>query len=307
MTTLAILGAASQIARDFIRQKNGTYDLFLFSRAPSSLQAWLNAEKIQATALDYAAFGQENYEVILNFVGVGDPARAAQMGAAIFDVTHQFDSIALDYLRGSSGTRYIFLSSGAVYGTQFLQPADLNTAASIPVNALTAQDYYSVAKLHAEARHRAAGNLPVVDIRVFNYFSRTIDITQRFFITDMLRTVLADKIFETSEQTMQRDFLIPPDFCALVTAILKSAPRNIAVDAYSSEPIEKFALLEAMHERFGLQYRVVPSAQTVQATGAKPAYFSKNRRASEFGYTPQFSSLAGVLQESAALLDNSRR
>lgn len=42
---------------------------------------------------------------------------------------------------------------------------------------------------------------------------------------------------------------------------------------------------------------------TVNATGAKPHYYSLNRKAAEFGYQPARSSLEGIVAEAAAILN----
>ena len=79
-----------------------------------------------------------------------DPVQAAAMGASIFDVTLKYDEMALDYVRQHPHCRYIFLSSGAAYGSSFDEPVDENTKAVIAINNLQPQDWYAVAKLHAE-------------------------------------------------------------------------------------------------------------------------------------------------------------
>jgi nucleoside-diphosphate-sugar epimerase len=303
---IGVLGATSHIAKDFILSAVGAgYELFLFSRRPLEVSAWLAAHTtlpIAPASVAYEEFRAYSYDAIVNFVGSGDPARIASMGAAILDVTQEYDALALDHLKRHPQTRYIFLSSGAAYGSTFIHPADQNTQAQIPINNLTAQDYYSVAKLYAETRHRTLAPLPIVDIRVFNYFSRTTDIAARYFVTDILRAIRDGRELETGSATMYRDFLGPEDFFALVDCVLRAPPANGAVDAYSREPVEKFALLEAMQREFGLRYKVTPSPPGVTATGAKPTYYSRNHKAEEFGYRPHFTSLESVLAESRALL-----
>jgi nucleoside-diphosphate-sugar epimerase len=307
MTRIAILGATSQIAKDYILGAIGEGDTFLlYSRHPQEVQAWLTGAGVElsrAIPCAYDAFGTEEYDAVINFVGIGDPAKAKTMGADIFDVTRHYDKLASAYVQKHPQTRYVFLSSGAVYGTTFLEPATADTASQIGINTLSPQEYYSVAKLYAEARHRAMADLPIVDIRVFNYFSRTLELDARFFVTDILRAIRDGVEFETGSTTMQRDFLIPSDFCALVKAILQSPPTNTSVDAYSKAPVEKFELLEAMKAELCLRYRVTPSPPLLTATGAKPAYYSKNRKAETLGYYPQFTSVDGVIAEGRMLLD----
>lgn len=307
MTNIAILGATSQIARDYILGAVGGGDtLFLYGRRPQEVRAWLTVAGIDSSRVmpcAYDAFGTEEYDAVVNFVGIGDPAKARAMGAGIFEVTSHYDALACAYVQKRPQTRYVFLSSGAVYGTTFLEPATADTPSQIAINALSPQEYYSVAKLYAEARHRAMADLPIVDIRVFNYFSRTLDLDARFFVTDILRAIRDGVEFETGSAAMQRDFLIPDDFCALVKAILQSPPANAAVDAYSKAPVDKFELLEAMRVEFGLRYRVTASPPLLIATGAKPAYYSLNRKAETFGYRPRFTSIEGVIAEGRILLD----
>lgn len=307
MTTIAVLGATSQIAKDFVLRDLG-HELFLFSRRPEEIRAWLDGRSLpEFPSLPYAEFRHRRYDAIINFVGSGDPARTAAMGAEIMDITSAFDALVLDYLKYDSSAQYVFLSSGAVYGSNFLDPVDIGTPAAIPINSMGPQDFYSIAKLHAEAKHRAMRDHAIVDVRIFNYFSRDTDIGKRFFVTDMLRAVRDGVVFETNSQTMHRDFLIPEDFSRLITSILNSSPINAVADAFSRCPVEKFELIDAMSRSFGLQSRIVPAPDIVTATGVKLNYFSRSRRAEIFGYHPQFTSLEGVIGESQALLEKLRQ
>ena len=191
---IAILGATSQIAKDLVLSfsAQSNHELALFARRPEAVKQWLTGVGLSGryTVADFAVFGADrNFDAILNFVGVGNPAQAAAMGASIFDVTLQYDERALAYVRQHPDCRYLFLSSGAAYGSTFDEPADENTKAVVAINHLQPQDWYAVAKLHAECRHRSLKHLPIVDIRVFNYFSHTQDISARFLITDILRAI----------------------------------------------------------------------------------------------------------------------
>ena len=302
MNTIAVLGATSHIAKDYIRLALAAgYDMRLFSRRPGEVADWLSdmpAFVGQAASLDYCNFTKGRYDAILNFVGSGDPARTAKMGAEVFDVTETFDRMASEALRRSPQTRYLFLSSGAAYGLTFLEPVTAATPARLSLNAFSSQEYYSVAKLYAECRHRAQVDHAIVDLRVFGYFSHTANSGARFFISDILRAIQSGTELETGEVTMWRDYMTPKDFFALVEAVLASPPANCALDTYSRAPVEKFALLDAFDEEFGLRYRVVTSPVVVTATGAKPMYYSLNRKAAEFGYSPRVTALEGVISES---------
>ena len=303
---IAILGATSQIAKDLIVSFSNEKDkqLHLFARRPDDVTKWLNDVGLSERYLvdDFGAFGTQEFDAILNFVGVGNPAQAAAMGASIFDVTLQYDELALNYVRQHPECRYIFLSSGAAYGSSFDAPVDVNTKAIIPINSLQPQDWYGAAKLYAECRHRAHPELSIIDIRVFNYFSRTQDMNARFLITDIVRAIRDKTVFQTSAEYMVRDFIGPSDFYQLVTAILRSTPTNDVVDCYSKAPIDKPNLLASIQEQFGLQYELVNASTGVNASGSKSHYYSLNKRANNFGYQPSFNSLDGISQEIKELL-----
>ena len=303
---IAILGATSQIAKDLVLSfvAQSSHELVLYARRPEVVSQWLARVGLSEryTVADFAAFSAEEYfDAILNFVGVGNPARTAAMGASIFDITLKYDEMALGYVRTHPQCRYLFLSSGAAYGSNFETPADADTKATIDINHLQPQDWYGVAKLHAECRHRALAPLPIVDIRVFNYFSHTQDMEARFLITDIVRAIRDKAVLKISADHMARDYIGPDDFYQLVNAILTSPASNVVMDCYSKAPIHKPTLLAAMQEKFGLQYELVKSDSGVNATGAKPCYYSVDKRAESFGYVPRNTSLETLFSQMLGL------
>jgi nucleoside-diphosphate-sugar epimerase len=303
---IAILGATSQIAKDLIVSFATSHDyaLHLFARRPDEVSAWLNASGLSERypSSPYVEFPSQQFDAVINFVGVGNPAHTAAMGNAIFEITRQYDQLALDYLQAHSSCRYIFLSSGAAYGSGFADPANRNTPAVIAINNLAAHEWYGVAKLYAECRHRALSNLSIFDIRVFNYFSHTQDISARFLITDILRAIRDQMVLQTSADYIVRDFIHPNDFYQLVVTLLSAPAANAAVDAYSRAPVDKPSFLAAMQQCFGLQYEIIASPTGLNATGGKPHYYSLNTRAADFGYQPSLTALESVLQESEKII-----
>lgn len=304
---IAIFGATSQIAKDLVLSfaAQSSHELVLYARRPEVVWRWLTSGDLagQYAVADFAAFNADkHFDAILNFVGVGNPAQAAAMGASIFDVTLKYDEMALDYVRQHPNCRYIFLSSGAAYGSSFDEPVGVNTKAVIAINNLQPQDWYAVAKLHAECRHRSLPQLPIVDIRVFNYFSRTQDMDARFLMTDIVRAIRDKTVLQTSSEYIVRDFLHPADFYQLISVLLMAPAINKVVDCYSLAPIDKPTLLTAMKEKFGLRYELIETTAGINATGSKSHYYSINTRAADFGYQPAFTSLKGVLQELQGVL-----
>ena len=305
---IAILGATSQIAKDLVLSlpAQSNHELVLYARRPDAVAQWLTRVGLAGryTVAAFTAFGpDEHFDAILNFVGVGNPAQAVAMGASIFDVTLKYDEMALGYVRQHPDCRYIFLSSGAAYGSSFDSPADENTKAVIAINNLQPQDWYAVAKLHAECRHRSLAHLPIIDIRVFNYFSHTQDISARFFITDILRAIQSGETLMITPENIVRDYIGPDDFFKLISLILESPATNNVFDCYTKAPVDKMTLLSKMKEYFGLSYAMQKEQVGINATGVKVNYFSQNFRASIFGYVPSLNSLETVYKESEKLLN----
>jgi nucleoside-diphosphate-sugar epimerase len=208
----------------------------------------------------------------------------------------------LEYVKSHHECRYIFLSSGAAYGSSFERPVGNHSVASIAINDLLPQDWYAVSKLYAECRHRALPHLKIVDIRIFNYFSHTQDLSARFFITDLLRAIKSNETFLTSPDNIVRDYIGPDDFYQLIDCIMKSSIKNDVVDCCSKAPIDKFTLLKILQKKFQLKYEFNRQPLMVNATGIKANYYSVNKKVLDFGYQPRFTSLDLVVSEIAAYL-----
>ena len=299
---IAILGATSQIAQDLILSfsKNQDYDFLLFGRNIGLLEKWVNSENLDSKyqVQPYASFNNsQEYHVIINFVGIGNPVKAQKMGSDIFKITEQYDDMALSYIKSHKQTKYIFLSSGAVFGGDYQEPVNENTVAMIDVNSLDSTDWYSIAKLYAEAKHRSLPNLSIVDVRVFNYFSHKQDMSARFLITDIVRAIKNKKVFKTSAENIVRDFITPPDFYHLILSIINSKEMNISLDCYTKSPVSKFDLLSELESKFGLRYEIDKNINTVNATGVKLNYYSTNDKAKNISYKPKVTSLNGIIKQ----------
>jgi nucleoside-diphosphate-sugar epimerase len=298
---IAIFGATSEIAKDLILSfaEYSPDHLTLFARKVDAVHEWLSCSEFASRfkVRHFNSFdNQEHFDVLINFVGVGNPAQAVAMGASILDITLQYDNMALAYLAENPTCKYIFLSSGAVYGSIFKSPANENAQAHININNLMAQDWYAIAKLYAECRHRALLDLVIIDIRIFNYFSHTQNMNSQYFISEVVRSLFNNSIFETSSDELNRDYLNPKDFFQLITSLIK-VKENTVVDAYSIAPISKFELLESLRDRYGLRYQINNKFSSLNSTGLKLNYFSINKRAEKYGYKPSLTSLEGVFKE----------
>lgn len=305
---VAIFGASSHIAKDLIGSfaNSAAYQCHLFVRDVQALDPKIRsvADNRSFPVSEYAGFDQDGcFDAIINFVGVGDPARAKAMGAQIFEVTERYDQLAMSYLKKNPACRYIFLSSGAAYGESFDVPVTESTKATFSINSLQSQDWYSVAKFCAECRHRAQPDMNIVDVRVFGYFSCGQSADARFLLSDVLRSLKTGELLGVSPENMVRDYLVPADFFQLIESILSAPPLNDVVDCYTLEAIDKFSLLSSISAAFGLKFEVVGEQAKVNATGAKSNYYSLNRNAERLGYVPRESSLSGILKEVEAYLE----
>jgi len=299
---IAILGATSQIAQDLILSfsKCKDYDFSIFGRNVALLQKWINSESLsdKYQVQEYSEFANhQKYDVIINFVGIGDPVKAQKMGSDIFKITEEYDDMALEYLKQHKKTKYIFLSSGAVYGGNYQEPVNKDTVAIIDINNLKSTDWYAISKLYAEAKHRSLSELSIIDVRVFNYFSHTQDMNARFLITDIVRALKNNNIFITSPENIVRDYITPPDFFNLIQSILKYKSVNLAVDCRTKSPIDKFSILSELEDKFGLQYEILESNDVLNATGKKLNYFSFSNSSVEIGFVPSKTSLEGIVEE----------
>jgi nucleoside-diphosphate-sugar epimerase len=303
---IAILGATSEIAKDIINLlgKNPQYQLRLFSRRPELVSQWASSLDLSAQPLSLSLDQfdhSDQFDAIINFIGAGNPQRIQQIGDEILDVTHQYDNMAINYLQRFPKCRYIFLSSGSIFGPDFALPVDMNSCASLKGNTLLASNWYSKAKLAAECEHRLHNDLSIVDIRVFNYFSRSQNLLSNFLITDIARAIQAGSILLTSSENIVRDYIHPTDFFSLLIATLHAEPLNTALDCYSQSPVDKLTLLNALQEHFDLQFQFTETGVDQNPTGSKSNYYSLNKSAASLGYEPNYSSLSGILLEMNSL------
>jgi nucleoside-diphosphate-sugar epimerase len=308
---IAILGATSEIAKDLILSfsAKSTNEFVLFARDRAKIETWCKKVGIKKEylCLEYQHFDtNDHFDAIINFVGSGNPAKTLAMGSAIFDVNKKFDDLALTYLKKHPYCRYLYMSSGAAYGSSFESPANQQTKSLIDINNFHAQDFYSFSKFYSECRHRVLQDYLIFDVRIFNYFSSTQDLSSSFLIADMMRAILGNTVLSVSSDNIARDFLHPQDFYQLINAILSSRPVNDIVDAYTISPVNKIELLDTMKTEFGLNYTISSSSADVSPARLKLNYYSLNRRAADFGYTPTFSSLSTVLQQAQEAIERQK-
>jgi nucleoside-diphosphate-sugar epimerase len=280
---IAVLGATGYVGRSigWLLADEG-HAVALFARNPEKLsdQAWPPGVELR----DLAGFDAADFSLVINAIGAGDPARVSSMGADILDVTTFWDQRVLDSM--GPLTRYVFLSSGAVYGAQFDQPVRADSEISLPVNFLNRVPPYTLAKLQAELRHRFARSRAILDLRIFGYADPSIDLSGGFFLAQLARSIRDRKAFVTSSDDMVRDYAGVRELRALIQAWESAGAPNCPLDLYTTSPVGKHDLLKIFKARYDLQIDYITDTAS-SPTGAKRFYASAYRAAADFGFQPE--------------------
>ena len=256
---IAILGATSHIAKGLIYNlgRGGEYDLRLFARSPDRVDEFLAgiglSGRFQAKAFD--EFDKDSYVAIVNCVGIGDPGKLKDAASAIFRITETFDNLVLGHLERHQESLYINFSSGAVYGTDFTSPVGDDSRAVFNINPMDPGAYYGIAKLHSETKHRALKDFRIVDLRIFGYFSRFIDLDAKYMISEIVSCILHGKEFVTNPEDIVRDYIHPEDLASLVKLCIDKSDLNDAFEVASLQPARKLEILEKFSS-YGLKYTV---------------------------------------------------
>lgn len=305
---IAILGATSHIAKGLIYNfsRSGTNELCLFARSLERVQDFLRSIRSEKGfhLKSFDELNKEKYDIIINCIGISSASDFRERVSLYFKLTEDFDNLVLDYMNDYSDTLYINFSSGAVYGTDFRVPADELIYSRWDINHISEADYYGIAKLNSEAKHRALKGLNIVDLRVFSYFSRFIDLKSRFLLTEIISCTKEGKEFVTGPDNIVRDYVHPKDLHSLVEKCVDKKTINDVFDVYSLQPVKKFEILDYFVAEYGLKYKVRDDMKIAAITGTKDNYYSINRKAKDIGYNPQFTSMDSITQESLTILES---
>jgi len=303
---IAILGATSHVAKGLIAGflGSGYTGLTLFARSAPKVHAFLDAlgDFLPVPVSPFSEFSGGDFDVVINCVGIGDPGKLRQELVSIFAITESFDNLVLQYLEGHPDCLYVNFSSGAAYGQDFSQPVSEQSPARYDINELSSGDFYGIAKAYSEAKHRALTNRHIVDLRIFGYFSRYIDLDTKYLMCEVVSCLKSGAEFVTGSGDIVRDYVHPEDLFTLVENCIALPGINDVYDVYSLRSVAKFELLGSFAAHFGLKYRVERDFTAVTATGNKDHYYSINQKAQQAGYQPRFESLECLIQETKTLL-----
>ena len=304
---IAIFGSTGHIGKNLISFfiKNNDFKIFLFSRDIKKFESLKMIFSDTMSFNTYDDFGKNEYDVIINCVGISNPNTFEKNSRSIFDIAEFYDTMVLDYLKNFPTTLYINLSSGAVFGGEFDKPVDDSSTYKFDVNGINKGEMYSVSKMYLESRHRSLPDLNIIDLRIFGFFSRFIDVNAGFFMSELLRALKNKSEFITDKKDFVRDYVNPNDFYDLTKNCITNKKINDVFDVYSKEIISKFQILEECFNKFDLKFKLVEKIESISPTGMKKNYYSLSRKAEKINYSPQFSSLETILNESSLFLENS--
>ena len=311
---IAILGATSHIAKGLIFRFLGKDEvhLDLYTRSSSRMMDFLNSIKKNSSKSylihqGYSDFLTNSHDVVINCVGVGTQNKLKGNYSLYFTVTEKYDNMVIDYLlKKNPDALYISFSSGAVYGRDFSEPATRNTINSLLVNDLKPTDYYAIARLNAETKHRALSHLNIVDLRLFSFFSRFIDLTDNYFMTELLNCVINKDTFHTNKQNMIRDFIHPQEIFILLKKCLEIPIINQAFDIRSRKPVDKWSIINYFQDQFGLKIKTDETDSCDSGTGSKENYYSNYKNTGEIGFRTISTSMETIQQETAIILNQNQ-
>lgn len=258
MLSVLVFGASSQIARDTI-DNNWLNEIacdriVLFGRSVPQLESYyehLIDSRRQVKCATYNDwFNYSNIfqpAIALNFVGRGSPKSVSALDKEFLLQTDRLDRLLIDWAEQSSERKYIYFSSGAVYGSLIGQQgvtfADL-------VSAIDTSDIYRKSKLNAEDNH-SRSKAKIIDLRIFCYCPKQWSAKSDFFVDQLISHIKSCDVMTIDPRDFKRDFC---DYEAVRQALQHLITRvdGGRYDISSSQPISKLELLKSLAIPFGL-------------------------------------------------------
>lgn len=305
MNKIAIFGSTGHIGKNLISffANDCNYDLILFSRNSKKNKMLDNLFPESSLVIEeYDKFESGEYDIIINCVGITNPVDMTKYYFKILKVSEFYDNKIINFLKKSPSSLYINMSSGVVYDTKFDSPVDDITSTILDINHHDSVQYYALSKINSETKHRSYSELNIIDLRIFNFFSRYVELNSGFFITELINAIRNNVKFITNDTDFVRDYINPYDFFSLIKNCMQTNNINDTFDVYSKEPISKSRILEVMSNRFNLEVEIIDKDTFSSPTGFKKNYYSTSRKAAKISYEPKYSSLETILSEAEVLL-----
>ena len=303
---IAIFGATGHIGKNltYYFSQNKKNNLVLFGRNKKKMQKIMKEiiPENEYSFTGYDEFNNKKYDVIINCIGIGNSKNILQ-NKDVLKITEYYDDKILEYMKNKKSVIYINFSSGAIFGQTIESPINESSLASINVNKLNKGSYYAISKLYSEMKHRNLKNLNIVDLRVFSFFSRFINLEGEFLMSNITKSITNNKKLVTDKNNIIRDYVHPEDLFQIITKCIKKRKINTALDISSKKPISKFSLLKSLAEKYELKYILSNKIKT-SSTGLKTKYYSKSKKSAELKITPKYTSIQTILMELKFLINS---
>lgn len=293
---IAILGATGHLAKCALWawSQDMNNEFYLFSRKKDKLKTLIkDFSGLKYHLIEgYDMFASYKYDVIFNGTGFWDMPGC--ISAEVFTLTEEFDKIILEYQKLHPLTKAIHISSGAVYSGRYDLPVEENSQAVLEVNHIKVGDFYSIAKINSEAKHRAHSEFSIIDLRLFGFFSRFMDLEYHYLLSAIISCLKSKKVFTCVGDNFWRDYIHMDDFSNLLLGICKQEYINEAIDVRSTRPISRDDMIKLFVNEYGLSVKIEEDKDMISKTGTKPYYYS-HRETSV--YIPRFSSEEALREE----------
>ena len=296
---VGILGGTGHIGKNLIYyfSKNDKYELNLFSRDVTSTKNITNEFK-NINVDNYDKLNTYELDTVINCVGISNPTKILDDKIDFKKITDKYDEQVLLYLKKFSDSLYINISSGAVYGENFTN----NVNEKSTITTMQEINPYAESKISIEKKHRKLSDNNIIDLRVFNFFSRYINLNTNFLLCQLVNAIKNKTIFITDSNDITRDFIHPSDFFNLIEKCIKKNTINDVFDVYSKKPISKFEIIDLFEKKYDLGFKITNNIIEISPTGVKQNYFSSSQKAGKIGYEPEFTSFETIQDEIKFLL-----
>lgn len=293
---IAILGATGHVSKCALwaYSNNPENEFFLFSRSKDKTERMMKGFSGLSYRIieGYELFAQNKYDVIFNGTGFWDGPDANPLD--MFYLTEKFDNMIIQYQIDNPECISIHISSGAAYLNDYKVPIDDDTYSRLNINSIGKGDYYSVAKINSEVKHRAYAGLNIVDLRLFGFFSRFMSLEYKYLLSAIISCIKEHRRLTCVGSNFWRDYIHLEDFRTVLEGISNQSRLNIGIDIRSTNPISRDDMVSLFQNEYGLMVEWKDDDSLVSKTGNKPYYYSTRRNPI---YEPTYSSIESIKTE----------
>lgn len=242
------------------RRLGGRGRLSIVSRDPDNFLAQhrLVSEKVDFVKGDIRSFKLGQREVFDLVIHAATPARASlnsSRPSEMLNIILDGQSNLLDQLSHGAPPRFLFTSSGAVYGPQ---PSDVPRVPESQLtgpNILDPSSAYHEGKRMAELQLTIASTEGLIDsviARLFAFFGPYLPLDEHFAIGNFIRDALAGgPIIVRGDGTTVRSYQYPIDMVSWLWTLAERGGRNTAYNVGSDQGMSMREIADAVSRVFG--------------------------------------------------------